>query len=120
MKRSTIAASLHLIGLTPAEAAVRTFNNPTVGGHRLDFCVSWKTACGKPAADRFCQARRYDRAVDFRKEPNVGLTKLIGSGQVCSAPFCSSFAYIRACPQLSQMAVAARWMAARKFRAVLS
>jgi MFS family permease len=26
----------------------------------------------------------------------------------------------RACPQLSQMAVAARWMAARKFRAVLS
>jgi K+-sensing histidine kinase KdpD len=31
-----------------------------------------------------------------------------------------SFSPIRACPQLSQMIAAAKWIAARKFRAVLS
>ncbi len=94
MRRLIAAGLVLLAGLGSAQANVRTFNNPTVDGYPLDFCVLWSKVCGKPAADRYCQARGYDRAVGFRKAPNVGLTKLSGSGQVCRAPFCSSFAYI--------------------------
>ena len=27
----------------------KTFNNPTIGGYRLDWCLHWGTQCGKPA-----------------------------------------------------------------------
>ncbi len=81
----------------PAAAEDKTFNSPRHGDHRLDWCLTWGTDCGKPAAVAFCNRRRYADVVVFRAE-RVGRrepTRLIGSNQVCSGQdYCTAFAYI--------------------------
>jgi len=47
-------------------------------------------------------------------------TVLSGGEQIILAGGAANDTVIRACPQLSQMTMAARWTPARKFRAVLS
>jgi hypothetical protein len=83
----------------PVAAQDRTFNKPTYGegDHRLDWCLTWGTDCGRPAAVAFCNRRRYADVVVFRAE-RVGKTaptRIMGSNQVCSGQdFCTAFAYI--------------------------
>jgi hypothetical protein len=81
----------------PAAAQDRTYNQPTYRGHRLDWCLNWGSACGKPAAVAFCNSRRYTDVVVFRPEV-VGKsapTRPIGTDQVCSGQdFCTAFAYV--------------------------
>lgn len=81
----------------PAAAQDKTFNQPRYFDERLDWCLTWGTNCGKPAAVAFCNRRRFTDVVVFRAE-NVGKsapTRLIGSNQVCSGhDYCTAFAYI--------------------------
>lgn len=81
----------------PAAAQDKTFNKPRHLDDRLDWCLTWGTNCGKPAAVAFCNRRRFTGVVVFRAEV-VGKsapTRLIGSNQVCSGhDFCTAFAYI--------------------------
>jgi hypothetical protein len=50
--------------------------------------------CGARAADVFCNTRRFYRAREFRIEFDVGLTRLVGSYQICNFPGCDGFDYI--------------------------
>jgi hypothetical protein len=82
----------------PAMAGTETksFNQPQYKGHLLDWCLTWATDCGKPAADKFCQKNGYDAASAFPKWEDAGqATRLIGSNQVCDEAMCDSFTSIQ-------------------------
>ena len=61
---------------------------------RLDWCLSWATDCGKPAADAYCDWKGFSKSSDFQIAPDIGLTRIISSGQVCSDPGCDGFKFI--------------------------
>jgi hypothetical protein len=93
----TTAIGTLLWMVAPADAEDRTFNKPRYEDARLDWCLQWGTHCGQPAADTFCNRRRFTRARVFRAEV-VGRsepTRLFGSYRVCrNEPYCTAFAYI--------------------------
>jgi hypothetical protein len=81
----------------PAAAAPATsyyVENPTMSGAALDYCLTWATDCGKPAADAYCRAAGYADATNFTPRPHAQRTYVIGSGQVCNGDFCTGFASI--------------------------
>ena len=39
-----------------------TYTKPMAGGRRLDWCLTWATNCGKPAADFYCKSKGYGSA----------------------------------------------------------
>ncbi len=46
--------------LLPAAAFAaenKMFKKPKINGNALDYCLTWSTDCGKPAADAFCKAQ---------------------------------------------------------------
>ncbi len=87
-----IVAAL-LLSATSAMAAPRVYQNPSIGGMRLDWCLNWSAKCGKPAADAYCRSRGSVGAVDFSQASGVGQTKLI-TGRVCNGPTCAGFRHI--------------------------
>ena len=68
-----------------------TFKKPKYKGKRLDWCKTWATDCGEAAADAFCQYKGFDGAIDFVEAVDIGNTKVIGTGQVCSDQSCDGF-----------------------------
>jgi hypothetical protein len=73
---------------TPVSAAEAQYNNPKVDGYALDYCKSWGKDCGKPAADEYCRSKGYRGTVGFHVKQNSPPTKVISSGEICSAPGC--------------------------------
>lgn len=85
------------LAMKPTAAQDKTFNEPRYFDDRLDWCLTWGTNCGKPAAIAFCNRKRFDDVVVFRAEVvgKLAQTRLIGSNQICSGQdFCTAFAYI--------------------------
>ena len=89
-----LLAALVTLGFagTSHAAEVRNFFTPEIGGARVDACLSGGV-CGKPAADAFCRAEGYDRAMIFQRE-RYASTKAIDSGKVCSGN-CTAFSQIK-------------------------
>jgi hypothetical protein len=77
-----------------APATAYYVENPTMGGVALDYCLTWATDCGKPAADAYCRAAGYADATNFTPRQRAGQTYVIGSGQVCDGDFCTAFASV--------------------------
>ena len=71
------------------------FNNPQTDGIPIDWCLTLRNNCGKPAADYFCKQKGYDGAISFEEAPNIGYTKFIKTGQICKANFCNGFRFIK-------------------------
>ena len=94
MQRLFLAAGVMLLVVSSADAAVRTFANPRIGGLRLDWCLNFSAQCGKPAADAYCQTRGYAGALNFAQAVGAWRTRLI-NGEGCRGAQCTSFAYIR-------------------------
>ena len=65
----------------------RTFINPKYKGHWVDRCLSFGTRCDKPAGDEFCRRMGYARSTSIAWAYK-GRTLTLGSGQICSAPWC--------------------------------
>jgi hypothetical protein len=78
--------------------SVSTFEAPRLDELRLDTCVQGAVRCGEEAASAWCKLQGYERAISYPIE-NVGergiSTKLIGTRQVCSEKFCTSFVSAR-------------------------
>ncbi len=68
-----------------------TFQRPKLKGKRLDWCLTWGSSCGKPAADAYCELKGYDNAVTFRIAENIGHTRIISSKQICEDQTCDGF-----------------------------
>ncbi|MBU0943533.1 MAG: hypothetical protein KJ804_02620 [Proteobacteria bacterium] len=73
------------------------YTNPMHQGHRLDWCLSWATQCGEPAASAWCKSKSFDQANSWQKAPDIGentATIVFQSGKICDQPFCDGFAEI--------------------------
>lgn len=98
LKLLLAAAALSGFAASPAMADSKTFGNPKVGGNRLDWCYGWATGCGAPAADAFCKKQGYTNATAFDQDADIGdasPTRVISTGQICDAPDCDGFAFIK-------------------------
>ena len=61
---------------------------------RLDWCREWGSACGKPAADAYCQMLGHARSGHIQIRNNVGKTAIISSKAICSDPACDGFRFV--------------------------
>jgi hypothetical protein len=98
MVRAFFGGLLAIMALvSQASAASQTFNNPTQGPNRLDWCYNWGVGCGQQAANAWCVTRGYQNATNFAIANDIGgssPTRLIGTGAVCDQGFCDGFSYI--------------------------
>jgi hypothetical protein len=82
-----------------AEANVRSFFSPEIGGQRLSFCLQSSGHCGKPVADAYCQFQGYDEAILFqRDELQVEAAPILvyaDTGESCAADSCLGFRQIK-------------------------
>jgi len=67
------------------------------GGLRLDWCKVWGGDCGAPAAHQFCESTKGFGwvAEGFGIDPDIGVTQVIGTGEVCNASYCDGFSFIQ-------------------------
>jgi hypothetical protein len=75
-----------------------TFVNPMYNGYRLDWCRTFETDCGAPAADAFCKAQGFGGLITFKFQPRPGAeTMTIGQNSVCDPRWhgCNSFEFVR-------------------------
>ena len=64
-------------------------------GLRLDWCKTWGSNCGKPAADQFCSIKGYKTSIGHAIDPRIGLTRILQDNRmVCWGQPCDSFKYI--------------------------
>lgn len=98
----TLFASLLMLSLmAPAQAAeVRNYFAPQVDGERVAACLS-DGACGKAAADAFCQAEGYDKAMLFQRE-KAASARLIDSDKVCDGD-CTTFRQVKCFTERSDL-----------------
>jgi hypothetical protein len=75
-----------------------TYNNPKIGGAKLNFCFRKGVNCdGQRAADAFCDRKGYDQASDFQQSPPLSPlypTRYIGNGRICKSLVCFGFSSI--------------------------
>lgn len=88
-----------------ADAATRSYFAPQQDGLRLSSCLSNGTACGKPAADAFCQKQGFAESILFAREL-VQSTLFLDADQRCETGQCEAFARIK-CYQPQTQAVVA-------------
>jgi hypothetical protein len=94
LRAAAIAASIFMVAGV-ASAEVTKFNQPKFKGNALDWCLTWATDCGKPAADAYCKNKGYETAQKFNKWEDIGEpTYVFGSGQICNQEECDSFTSI--------------------------
>ena len=95
--RGIVALSALCFSSGLAEAENKTFENPMIGTHRLDWCSDWGKGCGAEAATAWCKSNAYDRSVNVQQAPDIGAsapTKLIATGEVCDQSYCDGFSSI--------------------------
>jgi hypothetical protein len=73
----------------------RTYNNPKIGGARLNVCIRKGVECdGQAAADAYCDAKGWDSAGDFNDTgplPPFVKSRFIGNGRTCKGSNCRAF-----------------------------
>ena len=85
-----------LWGFSQSAMAVH-FAYPKWNGYALDWCKTFETDCGKPAADLWCEKKGYPHAFSFTKLSQVNYeTMTVGNNAVCDphSHGCDSFASI--------------------------
>jgi acyl-CoA thioesterase-1 len=83
---------------TPAINEAGAFVNPMYNGYRLDWCRTFETDCGAPAAGAFCKSQGFGGLIAFKFQPRLGAkTMTIGQNSVCDPRWhgCDSFEFVR-------------------------
>ena len=78
----------------PNPPQVFHYSYPKYGEYNLDWCYTWATDCGKKAADAYCRYKGHLWSSVYSKNSDIGGTKLIGTGQLCSYDWCDGFTHI--------------------------
>jgi OmpA family len=95
MKRAFLFLPLFLLSATSLYAQEKkVFENPTVDGGRLDFCLVWGDQCGKAAADAFCKMQGLAGANAWEPANDVGPTIVLTGRKPCNEQWCDGFASI--------------------------
>ena len=85
--KATLLILLAVLFLAPAQAQRRAYDHPKVTGYAVDNCLYYGQACGKPAADAFCDRKGYRESEHYRVAP-ARPTMVLGDDRVCDADFC--------------------------------
>ncbi len=99
--RQLIPGICLLLLAAPSIAAEARYKNPKVNGYALDYCLTWGTNCGKPAADAFCRNKGYKKALRFHVRKNTPPTRVIKSGQICSHAGCDRIDWLACAAEIS-------------------
>jgi hypothetical protein len=87
---------VHLALALPAGAETKIFiveNQPD--GYGIDQCLATGANCGKPMASAYCQSRKYDQALSFRKAVPDEIAGGIAAGDAtCHTRGCLDFVAI--------------------------
>jgi hypothetical protein len=78
----------------PAGPQEETFRFPVHQVYRLNYCLADGQGCGEPAANAWCEARGFARALRWTQEDNIGAlypTVFIGNGSICDKFLCDGF-----------------------------
>ncbi len=100
MRMTHLRAALFGAALTIASGAMalaeqQSFEDPTFGRYRLDYCRFEQVDCGIMAARAFCIREGYDGAASYRGERDVLETQRIGDRGTCRGRrSCDGFAEI--------------------------
>jgi hypothetical protein len=73
--------------VAPAQAQRQTYEHPRVTGYAVDNCLYFGQACGKPAADAFCDRKGYRESEHYRVAP-ARPTMVLGEDRVCDEDYC--------------------------------
>jgi hypothetical protein len=85
----------NLDALSLGEPRTEFFARPMASAYtRIDWCLTWATDCGQPAADAFCQMKGFDKATGFSRLTNVPPTITLRDARTCDAPGCDAIADI--------------------------
>ena len=74
-----------------------TFDDPTHHDMLLDYCLTFKNECGKPAADAYCAAKDYGEAIEYPMRRTYNQPTLTIKDQATCSPAhnsCDTFDYI--------------------------
>lgn len=85
---SVLFAVSAMTSVAQADKFSRIYNNPKVGGKKLDGCYSWPGNCkSQQQANAFCKMRGYAFASDFSVTNKFGMyqAKRLGDGGTCTA-----------------------------------
>ncbi|MCU0988416.1 MAG: hypothetical protein MUE63_02220 [Xanthomonadales bacterium] len=88
-----------LVELTTGDvrAAETYIGIPAVGEHRVDICYEWGMQCAGEAAQAWCKAQGYDRAIEWEIDHDIGAmhpTLVLGTGQVCDQAHCDGYSSV--------------------------
>jgi hypothetical protein len=73
------------------ESEIVKYNKPMAGGRRLDWCLTWATNCGQPAADFYCKSKGHGKAIAFKIASDIGKTRILKTNEKCTQPDCDGF-----------------------------
>jgi hypothetical protein len=83
----------HLELMTLGQPRTELFARPMASAYtRIDWCLTWATDCGQPAADAFCRMKGFDKAASFNRLANVPPTITLRDARTCDAPGCDAIA----------------------------
>jgi hypothetical protein len=86
--KATLLILVAVLVPTAAQEQRRAYDHPRVTGYAVDNCLYFGEACGKPAADAFCDRRGYRESESYRVAP-ARPTMVLGEDRVCDAGFCA-------------------------------
>lgn len=80
-------------GVSPQ--AVWIMSLPFFRGTRIDWCLTWATNCGDPAATVACKLRGFRRALPGAYGTIAAPpTYVLGTDQICNFPGCTGFTWV--------------------------
>lgn len=85
--------------LPPAQVNGTIYPDPEIAASnsemiKLDYCREWGSACGKPAADAYCQSLGHAASGRSEIRNDIGRTAIISSKAICDDPACDGFKLI--------------------------
>jgi hypothetical protein len=93
MRAILIALSLLLAAAT-AEASTRSYFAPKAESQPISACLADGLACGKQAADAFCQQEGFKESILFARE-TVAKARILNSEKFCEGNSCEAFKRIK-------------------------
>lgn len=75
-------------------AEVRTFDNPSVDGYRVNFCNRSGDACGRAVAEKWCADQGYESVTDWTIAEAVDFSSAtirLDDGAICRGRQCDGF-----------------------------
>jgi hypothetical protein len=88
--------------LDAARSVITHFSLPIYQNYRVDSCRFLNRQCGEAAADAWCRAKGFAKAIDWKIDHDLGATTptfVMGDQQLCDHALCDGFQYVTCAPE---------------------